>query len=1643
MPIVWDEEYSAPTQPAASTGQRGIAWDDESEAKTGFWPRLRESLYNLSLGPVGLKKADIAREQLGGAARRAPGLEAIPTLAEAFFPLPTGLPAADAVRTAMAESERQNRAMLLGGTLAAPLDPTTYAFLPAAAIPNMAGRVAASAAIGASPELVRPKPNPVAALLQGALAGGLAAPSLRPAPRPAPRPALPENLPGVSPYSFLLPAERTTAGEAGQAAQEGYAAMREAMPQPRPRPAIAEAPALYPAERFKNIVWDEPRAKGGFVSLPDEGIERASAQAAGRAIAPPFYSHLERSLDERMPNAATPDQVRGILRGSGVNQEELDWLDLDSFLRDKPKVSKQEVLDYVKQNEVQVQEVVKGSPPTEGRWPKGFELYQASADELVDLVSGDEFAGLPEGQSAWAVRDPNGDIIPVAPINTPRAQARRMALDMMEGGGIIAAAKDVTKFHQYQLPGGTNYRELLLTVPDRAEVSQRARITELEQQLRSTAPGTPEHLRIGNELGRAEREWKRGGESTFRSPHFDEPNVLAHVRFNDRVDAQGKKVLFLEELQSDWHQKGRKEGYSSQPARVEEAAQTASPGAPSFGKQGFVIRERNGQVRNWYETRELAEEALSLDSKNRSGVPDAPFKKTWHELALKRMIRYAAENGYDKLAWTTGEQQAARYDLSKQIDQVLWKRWSPETGEPFHRYTVGAMKGGKSIFSEQHIKPNELGQYVGKELAQRIESDTSRNSGNYSGLDLKVGGEGMKGFYDQILPSYLNRYAKKWGGRVSDITLPGTGKMTLPGQYGISEPHRPGAITVHSLDLTPAMRQEVLTKGQRRFGGFVTLPEEEGAKRAGKQALASALASKYGTTQDPTEAMFVAKDGQLIKKPAHMKNEAYGFHEEVLQEAYPKQPTDSSGNEISRQEAFVRDTGVVHFNSDGNAVNFALPKRMTPAQAQAVMRMAKETPNAYIDGIDYYYDTANPMDLRKFNSAVDSRLSFAEQRGFVELPEEQQARAAGRQAIVRAAAGAVPPTPETAPSRISPEAQTRAQKIVQALREARPVRRQQEALYTQERGARAGAVKAVREKVPGEKGYYAELSQLKGELPKAQYESIRSRIAQSDIDELFNDVNRSSLDFWDTLPAKEGLVKMLEGRVPTHGELDVLKRVFGAELPQELLAKRPLLEKLKSIGLEIANLPRSLTASFDLSAPLRQGVFLIGRPKEWLTSLGSMFKQVFSEKNFQEAQAQIRARPSYPVMRDARLQLTDIGETLSLREEQFMAQLGERIPVLGKGVRASNRAYVGFLNRLRADVFDDLLKKGQQLGLEDDPEFLSSVGSFVNNATGRGNIGGLERAAPLLNAVFFSPRLMMSRLQLLNPGYYVGLQPAVRKEAIKSLLSFVGAGSVALGLAKMNGAEVGTDPRSADFGKMKFGNTRYDIWGGFQPLVRGVAQLITGEQISTTTGREIKLGEGYKPTTRLDIIQRWFGSKESPIASLVTELLQGQTMTGEDVQVAPAIVDRFIPMFAQDVYDVMREQGIGKAWTAIPSLFGVGVQTYGQQVPQITTTPSGRETVGFRQPPSLGEVAVNAVTGKKVSDVPESARPALDRARQQEAVRKAEIDKAKRLTLEDGKRRRVGQTEIYLDNGIVKTRTRGRVETPQRIYERDVRKLRR
>lgn len=524
------------------------------------------------------------------------------------------------------------------------------------------------------------------------------------------------------------------------------------------------------------------------------------------------------------------------------------------------------------------------------------------------------------------------------------------------------------------------------------------------------------------------------------------------------------------------------------------------------------------------------------------------------------------------------------------------------------------------------------------------------------------------------------------------------------------------------------------------------------------------------------------------------------------------------------------------------------------------------------------------------------------------------------------------------------------QKMIVALREAKPLRAEQEAIYTKTRAERIKASVAAREGTSGEAGFYAELAPLKGEMPHVQFESLRKEIGQDDIDDLFNMVRDTPVitDDFQKAAAREGLAKMFGeygGQVPTDSEIALLRKVFGTEFTDEMLAKRPMFAKFKELGLEIGNIPRAVMASGDLSAPLRQGAFFIGRPRQFFPAFKTMFRAFGSEKAYQALEDSISARPSYELMRDSGLAITDL-EAVASREERFASNLAEKIPVIGRGVRASGRAYTGFLNKLRADVFDDLVAKATAMGLDvektqknlfgTEKHLAKSIADFINTGTGRGdwrNVigqswgGAVNSAAPVLNAFFFSPKLMASRLTLLNPAYYLKQPAFVRQEALKSLFTFVGTGATVASLAKMGGAEVGLDPRSSDFGKIIVGNTRFDVWGGFQQYVRMAAQLATNEYKSVTSGNVRTLGEGYKPITRYDILARQIESKEAPIASFVTSMLRQQDYQGMPVSVKKEVAERLTPMLWQDIGDLAKDNPALLPF-GLAAVFGVGVQTF-------------------------------------------------------------------------------------------------------------------
>jgi len=369
------------------------------------------------------------------------------------------------------------------------------------------------------------------------------------------------------------------------------------------------------------------------------------------------------------------------------------------------------------------------------------------------------------------------------------------------------------------------------------------------------------------------------------------------------------------------------------------------------------------------------------------------------------------------------------------------------------------------------------------------------------------------------------------------------------------------------------------------------------------------------------------------------------------------------------------------------------------------------------------------------------------------------------------------------------------------------------------------------------------------------------------------------------------------------------------------------------LAAEIAGVPRALMSTADFSASFRQAVFFIPKhPILFAKAFNRQFSAAFTEKSFQNLQRDIQIDPFFSLTTKGKtkLAITDLGTDLTKREEAFLGTWLEKVPVLGYIPRASSRAYTALLNKFRFDIYKSMVKSAHKMGRDviNDEKLLSDIHAFINNGTGRGGLGRFEGSASALASGLFSPRLIGSRVSLLNPHYYAKLDPFVRKEALKSLFAFTTTGATILALAKLNGAEVETDLTSADTGKIKIGRTRFDIWGGFQQYVRLAAQIITNQKKSTTTGEKQKLGEGFNAQTRWDVALRFFEGKAAPVPSYIISWMKDKNWEGEKFDPKSEAIQRMIPFMAQDLWELYKQDDLDSVPSQLPALFGVGVQTY-------------------------------------------------------------------------------------------------------------------
>lgn len=529
-----------------------------------------------------------------------------------------------------------------------------------------------------------------------------------------------------------------------------------------------------------NVVNPALAGMAAMAGLKKVGRAAEVAQEAAR-LAPQdalgFYSKLERLMIEKMGKSATPEQVMSIAQGA--KQEEVAASQLADFLRGKQSVSKEDVLGQIRETRPQLIEKTLGGEAN--TWQSKSPFYQIpEVKRIVDSSNNRNEMKILLANDGDAYRA----LFKKFPEEMKNENwANYIIEDILEKRRNSISAP---KYHSYVEPGGKNYREILLALPEKSAVKNiqiKPSTSGIEGDLDVideagriiyTANGPTEATEFIQELEYVRNKDLKTNKQNFYSGHWDDPNVLAHARVNDRVDETGNKLFHVEEIQSDWHQKGREVGYKGEknPQKF-------------FGIDPDAWAGMTPEVKATYE-KEMLDHPDFISGRNLP--PDAPFKKSWMELMAKRMVRQAVDSGADRLSWTPGAKQAARYDLSKQIESIGYNGTDLKAWD----------HSGKRVIEQTGVRREDLPNYIGKEAAEKLLKN-KRIDGNYtlSGQELEVGGEGMKAFYDKMLPDFLRKLGKKYGAEVGETTTSG---MKVP-----------------YLELTPKLKEAIKKEGQELF----------------------------------------------------------------------------------------------------------------------------------------------------------------------------------------------------------------------------------------------------------------------------------------------------------------------------------------------------------------------------------------------------------------------------------------------------------------------------------------------------------------------------------------------------------------------------------------------------------------------------------------------------------------------------------------------------------------------------------------------------------------------------------------------------------------------------------------------------------
>ncbi|EPG8943959.1 LPD23 domain-containing protein [Pseudomonas aeruginosa] len=500
------------------------------------------------------------------------------------------------------------------------------------------------------------------------------------------------------------------------------------------------------------VIWDE-----SAIRITAANAEQASALKHSEVSpedAPIFFSQLQEQL-KGIPARLfrTGPQFKQWLNANlaklGVKREELFWTGINEWLDAQPgQITKAQVLEYLEANGVQIEEV----------WHHDNYLiteHWSAAKRAVELAR-------ERGK-------------PASDIAALQSEADRL-------GDLVAYQ---AQHGDHTLPGGTNYRELLLTLPSvpvptlpLADLPDQYEVVELASGAFGIQPVNPAIRNIFHRKQwptreaavseavkalNSEREQlalEDHEDMVFSTDHWEfTSNVLAHIRMNERSDETGAKVLFVEEIQSDWGQEGKAEGFGLQ--------------------QVWSIKRADGSFSRFTSDKgdaeaEVANFGGSFTPAGFEGVPNGPFvtdTKAWVTLALKRVLRYAADNGFEKIAFINGQQAVDRFGLENPVGRIEYTRHAATGMFSVKVFGIEEDGVGGLWAPTRPVSAEEVAAKMGQAVLDRmlagegeIRSTSERSVYTLVGdFGISMGGEGMKTFYDEIVPQVLRDLMKRLG----------------------------------------------------------------------------------------------------------------------------------------------------------------------------------------------------------------------------------------------------------------------------------------------------------------------------------------------------------------------------------------------------------------------------------------------------------------------------------------------------------------------------------------------------------------------------------------------------------------------------------------------------------------------------------------------------------------------------------------------------------------------------------------------------------------------------------------------------------------------------------------------------------------